>query len=122
MKFSDLFTLSPVNKMAGLVTSQIGCVEVDRDLTKKEIVLILDRLKRKHALLKRIIKVENHSQHVNLMNKFKSGRRQYRAQMEPRSFFEYVLVGRQIESLCRELAEMRKARRFVYELETQEAA
>ena len=104
---------SPINRQAALVTSQSGCVESDLPLTKPELVYLVDRLKRKHRLLKLVLGIKTNAQHRNLMYKYNKRVSQFRQRNEPRAFTEYIRVGRDIQRLVVELTTLKAIRRFV---------
>ena len=104
---------SPINRQAALVTSQTGCVESEQPLTKPELVYLVDRLKRKHRLLKQVLGIKTHAQHKNFMYKYNKRLPQFRQRDEPRAFAEYIRVGRDIQRLVVELAALKSIRRFV---------
>lgn len=104
---------TPVNKKTAIVVSQSGCVKSDEPLTKSELVYLVDRLKRKHRLLKVVLGIKTKAQHTNLMYKFNKKLPQFRYRDEPRAFIEYVRVGQDIKRLVGELHELKTIRRFV---------
>ena len=108
-----VMSASPINRQAAMVTSQSGCDENDKPLTKLEIVHLVDRLKRKHRLLKMVLGIKTKAQHRNLMYKYNKRLPQYRQRDEPRAFTEYIRVGRDIQRLVIELTELKTIRRFV---------
>lgn len=103
----------PINRQSALVTSQSNCVETDELLSKQELVYLVERLKRKHRLLKLVIGIKTSAQHRNLMYKHNKRLPQFRQKNEPRSFTEYIRVGRDIQRLVLELTKLKALRRFV---------
>ncbi len=103
----------PVNRQAAIVTRQAGCVEEDTDLTKPELVWLVDRLRRKHRLLKHVLGIKTKAQHTNLMYKYNKRIPQYRQRDEPRAMAEYIRCGKEMKRLIDELARLKDVRRFV---------
>jgi hypothetical protein len=97
---------APVNRLAARVVSQRDLGLDSYELQREEICCLIDRLRRKHKLLKHVLKIKTKAQHKNLMYKHSKGLKQYRKQNEPRAFSEYLIVGREIQRLCRALQEM----------------
>lgn len=110
---TQILYATPVNKQTAIVVSQSGCVDSDKPLTKPELVYLVDRLKRKHRLLKSVLGIKTKAQHTNLMYKFNKKLPQFRYRDEPRSFIEYIRVGKDIQRLVKELQELKAIRRFV---------
>jgi len=96
-RFDDILQRVPINKMAAIVTSQTNVSLLDIGLTEADANYILDRLKRKHQLLKHVLGVSTRAQHKNLCHAHNSGWQQFRAEKEPKAFIEYRIIGRQIE-------------------------
>lgn len=106
-----VLSASPINRQAGLVTTQRGCATEDEPLTKQELVQLVARLERKHRLLKHVLGIKNKSQHMNVMWKFNKGIRQSRYKENPRSMVEYKRCGEEMQRLIKELAALKQARR-----------
>lgn len=121
MDIHAILVRSPVNGVAARVVSQAGC-EGNTPLSREELCQIHDRLQRKHRLLKHVLGIKNKSQHSNLMVKFNRRLPQYRAANEPRAFTEYVRVGREMQRMCRALADMRAERRAAAAAEQHESS
>lgn len=113
MDWTNLCLRSPIDRLARRVTSQKAVAKYDKPLTADEIKLLLARLERKHKLLKRVLGVHTKAQHKSLCWKYNKRLPQFRQAMEPRSFLEYVRVGRAIQILTNELAQQRALRRLV---------
>lgn len=107
----------PINRQARIVTSQRHVATGDLPLTREELLAICDRLQRKHRLLKHVLGIKTKAQHTNTMWKFNKKIPQYRGKQEPRALVEYVRVGKSIEIIVRELAEIRAVRRLVADLQ-----
>jgi len=106
----------PVNRQAAIIVSQSRCVKEDKPLTKKELVDLLNRLIRKQRLLKHILGIKTRSQHNNAIWKFNKHIPQFRNKENPRCFIEYKRVGEEMQRLNKELAELKKIRRYVAEI------
>ena len=119
MNLEEILVRSPVNSMARQVTSQKNVSEEDKPISTNEIVLLVTRFSRKQRLLKLVLGIKTKAQHKNTIYRFNAGFKQFRASKEPRAMAEYVICGREIQRLNYELSEMRRARRFVAELEDQ---
>lgn len=115
MDLDAILAAEPINGTARRVTSQRGAATEDTPLSREELVELVNRLQRKHRLLRRVLGIKNNSQHQNTLYKARHGIRQYRAAKEPRSLTEYVRCGQEMQRLIQELAELRKVRRFVAE-------
>jgi len=81
-----------------------------KQMTRNELAALVQRLSRKHRLLKRVLEIKTKRQHKNVTYKALKGIRQYQTEKEPRSLTEYLRCGKEIQRLTNELSEMRKAR------------
>ena len=103
----------PINRQARVVTSQRHVATGDAPLTREELAHLTNRLQRKQRLLKLVLGIKTKAQHTNTLYKFNRKIPQFRGTKEPRALVEYVRVGQAIETINRELAELRGVRRFV---------
>lgn len=107
MPAHPLFTVlnsTPINRQARKVTSQKNCATVDVDLSKEELCEVLDRLMRKHRLMKSVLKIKNKSQHKNVVDRHNKGQR---SNFRPRRLTaEYVRVGLAIQVIHQRFAEL----------------
>lgn len=115
MNLDAILTRLPVDRVARRVTSQAGAATVETAITRDEIIALVARLCRKQRLLKFVLGIKTKSQHTNTTYKASKRIPQYREATEPRAMAEYLRCGREIHRLSVELAEMRRARRFVSE-------
>lgn len=111
MNLHGILSSSPVNRLAGAVTSQRGLLPYDSPMSRSEIAQIVDRLSRKQRLLKRVLGIAGKSQHKNTIYKMKRGFKSYRADGEPRALVEYKRVGEQIQHLNSEICRIKKIRK-----------
>lgn len=102
-----VLTCAPLNGTAASVVSQKGC-STDSELSRAELVELINRLSRKQRLLKMVLRIDTKAKHANLVYKFNKGKRTYRFRDDPRSVVEYVHVGREIQRLILELAARNK--------------
>lgn len=110
MAFDSIYALQPINGTAAAVVSQAGCTERE-SLSRKELVEILNRLTRKQRLLRHALSIKNDRQHRNLIYKTNKLWVTSRGKENPRAAIEYVLNGRQIQSISQELANMKRERK-----------
>jgi hypothetical protein len=109
----SILVRSPIDGVAARVVSQRNAATEDAPMTREEICAILDRLRRKHSLLKMVLAIKTKAQHANLRYKYGKKLPQFRQRKEPRAFTEYIRIGNEMQRLLDELHEMRKLRRFV---------
>lgn len=107
MDLHALLIRAPVNRLAATAVSQRRAAAADEPLRREELIYLLDRLQRKHRLLKQVLGIKTKAQHTNLMTKHKKGLWQFRRAAEPRAFMEYVSTGQHMQRLVRELAGMK---------------
>lgn len=107
--FSDIILSNPVNKIAALVSQKSKTI--DFDVSTDDLKLIIQRLSRKQKLLKIVLGIKTHAQHINAMNKYKRGFKQFRE--GNRAFPEYILNGNQIQRINRELGWRNAAQKSV---------
>ncbi|RYY74542.1 MAG: hypothetical protein EOO52_13335 [Gammaproteobacteria bacterium] len=114
MKHIELYALKPANRTAARVVSQAQSVD-DAPLSKQELVQLSNRLLRKQRLIKLVLGITTRAQHKNLINNFIRGKKNIRADKEPRLVAEYKRVGEAIDILAQELARQRNERRIASE-------
>jgi hypothetical protein len=108
---------TPINRQAAVVARQKFCDREDRPMSREELAAITSRLQRKQRLLKLVLGIRTKAQHVNTLYKFNNKIPQFRFKAEPRALVEYVRVGKAIQRINAELAELRSVRRFVAQAE-----
>jgi hypothetical protein len=111
MKLHDILIRSPVNRVAARVVSQKHAATDDAPLSKADLVYLLQRLERKHRLLKLVLGIRTKAQHVNLRYKHSRNLPQFRKAQEPRAFTEYIRVGHDMQRLIAELAAIKNGMR-----------
>lgn len=95
---------APINRQARRVTSQANCATIDSDLSKEELQDVLDRLTRKHRLMKAVLKIKNKSQHKNVVDRHNKG---IRSNFRPRRLTaEYVRVGMALQVIQQRFSEL----------------
>ena len=102
----------PINRQAARAACQSACEDERGFLTRQELTRILERIQRKHRLLKRVLGITKKTQHTNTLNAFKRRLPNHRVQQEPRAFAEYLRCGKEINRLSIELALDRKCRQL----------
>lgn len=100
----DIATRTPIDRVAARVTA--GGLALPQDLTRSELVHIVQRLRRKHRLLRYLLRLSGSRSHKNLIRKFNKGGTRAVSYREPRSVIEYAALGREIERLNRVLSGM----------------
>ena len=107
MNFSDIFAMTPINRDAARIVYQRN-PQPERDLSRRELAEIWNRLTRKQRLLKRVLKITSKAQHTNLMNRMAKGiHTARRMQDQPRSVIEYRRIGIEIQRFQAAIAEIR---------------
>lgn len=110
---------TPINRQARKVTSQAGCATVDATLSREELGEVLERLSRKHRLMKSVLKIKTKSQHKNVVDRHNKGQR---SNFRPRRLTaEYVRVGMALQVIQQRFSEIdrvgREARRHLGSIE-----
>jgi len=102
----DIYHRTPINKTAALVTGQAGC-EPESDIGRDDIIYSIDRLQRKHRLIKRILGIEKKTQHTNLMYRYNKKGRTATGHKNPRIVDEYVRIGIAMQEMQNRLVEIK---------------
>jgi len=98
MIYSDIYTRLPINQTAKNVISQANAMP-DKELSRDELVHILDLLKRKHKLLKSILGIKSRAAHKNMMYRYNKFSRKVGGAKQPRALAEYVRIGIEIQRM-----------------------
>lgn len=110
MDLHALLVRAPVNRLAASVVSSRRQAGADAPLSREELAYLIERLTRKHRLLKAVLGIRTKRQHANLMYKHAKGIPQFRRAKEPRAFVEYVAIGQNIQRLVQQAAELKRSR------------
>jgi hypothetical protein len=102
---------APINKTAARVTGIRRGIAPAGDMTRDELVELMDRLQRKLRLLKVVLRIDTKAKHKNLVYKATHGMRSYRGKANPRAVDEYIRVGHEIQRMNRTLQAMRAERK-----------
>lgn len=113
MNLDAILASVPVNKTAARVTGIRRGIAPAGDLSRAEVVELLDRLQRKLRLLKAVLRIDTKAKHKNLIYKATRGQHSYRGAANPRGVDEYLRVGHEIQRMNRALQVMRAERKGV---------
>ena len=108
-----VFVRSPIDRMARTVTSQAHVSTKDAGLSREDLVFILQRMLRKHRLLKQMLGITTKSQLCNTRWLYNRGLRHKRFKRSPRSFLEFMRLGDAIQRVHDELAHLRRVRQLI---------
>ena len=110
----DFYARLPINKTAGLVTSQKGCVEQDSDLTAKEIAELIFYIARKRRRLEVILSIRDRHHAKNVMYRLNSQKnyikRIQKKHGTARSLVAWVFLGKEIKRLTNHIVVINKNR------------
>jgi hypothetical protein len=106
-----VITSAPVNGTARAVVRQPRGVESSGELTREELIEIVERLQRKMRLLKVALGITTKAQHKNVVAKFNKGLKSARFNADPRAVTEYKRVGEEIQRLAARISELKALRK-----------
>lgn len=116
MNFFELFVRSPINRQTMRVTSQKNTVEIEKSLSRAELVEINSMLIKKQSRLKSILQIESKAQHKSMMYKIDRGFVSFRFEKNPRIALEYKRLGVEINRLNSEISAIKKHAKMVREI------
>lgn len=114
--FYKVLSATPVNASARRAVRQGNCSYEDQQLSRAEIIDIINRLERKQRLLKAVLGITKKCQYVNMANKLKGrpyGSGLHRIKGNPRAAIECVRCGTELQRLNRALQIMKAESRGV---------
>jgi hypothetical protein len=117
MNLDRILTSAPINHTAARVVSSPRNPVPMGDLTRAELIALMDRLQRKHRLLKVVLGITKKSQAKNLTYMLKGmqkglgkrGSGVNRVARDPRAALELIRVGDEIQRMNRRLQELKAA-------------